>query len=93
MKLLEERAKGEKSERYEKWIESLPVDAPFLPGIAMTEEEIQRLIRYPPCVMNALKDKERHEESKRLLNERLANIGCSEADLDWAAGLMESRCL
>ena len=44
MKLLEERAKGEKSERYEKWIESLPVDAPFLPGIAMTEEEIQRLI-------------------------------------------------
>ena len=34
MKLLEERAKGEKSERYEKWIESLPVEAPFLPGIA-----------------------------------------------------------
>ena len=92
MKLLEERAKGEKSEKYEKWIESLPVQAPFLPGLAMTEEEIQRLIRYPPCVMNALKDKERHEESKRLLNERLANIGCSEADLDWAAGLMESRC-
>ena len=42
--------------------------------------------------MNALKDKERHEESKRLLNERLEAIGCSEADLDWAAGLMESRC-
>ena len=93
MKLLEERAKGGKSERYQKWIESLPKEAPFLPGIQLdSREEIEALIRYPPCVMNALKDQERHAESKRALKERLERIGCTGADLDWAAGLMESRC-
>ena len=41
MKLLEERAKGVKSRRYQKWIESLPVEAPFLPGIALERERLR----------------------------------------------------
>ena len=92
MKLLGERAKGVKSRRYQKWIESLPVEAPFLPGIALEREEIEELIRYPPCVKNALKDKDRHEQSTRLLKDRLDAINCTSEDLDWAVALMESRC-
>ena len=92
MKLLEERAKGVKSRRYQKWIESLPVEAPFLPGIALEREEIEELIRYPPCIKNALKDKDRHEQSTRLLKDRLDAINCTSEDLDWAVALMESRC-
>jgi len=92
MKLLEERAKGVKSRRYQKWIESLPVEAPFLPGIALEREEMEELIRYPPCVKNALKDKDRHEQSTRLLKDRLDAISCTSEDLDWAFALMESRC-
>ena len=92
VRVLEEKARARES-LFHEWILSLPREHPWTPGISCaSEDEIVELVRYRRCVEEAVALKRKHEESKAILKERLDKIGCTGADLDWAAALMESRC-
>ena len=50
------------------------------------------MIRYHPAVSDAISLKRNYGKSKNGLVDRLRQIDCTGEDLDWAAGLLQSRC-